>query len=215
MIVITVHRLLPFTTRVISPNDPIGQFPKGNDTRTRKETHQDLVFCSKRRAKEAQECHIMDCHAGNPCELRFDLTDHNGDPIIRRNEEPGLMGLCNKPRITALKASTIGLCDGACVASTLSEESGRDIFLSGFFGFIGRRAVNMKTRNGNRDLEAKGPRLKAKSRSLKLASHTRPKKVGKVRWTMENGSGRMKKVAMMGRIESNLGMSFDIRTGIK
>ncbi|GJS21401.1 hypothetical protein Tco_0450033 [Tanacetum coccineum] len=72
----------------------------------------------------------------------------------------------------------------------------------------------MKTRNGNRDLEAKGPRLKAKSRSLKLASHTRPKKVGKVRWTMDNGSGRMKKVAMMGRIESNLGMSFDIRTGI-
>ncbi|GKE76655.1 hypothetical protein Tco_1542775, partial [Tanacetum coccineum] len=46
--------------------------------------------------KEAQGCHITDCHAGNPCELRFDLMDHNGDPIIGRNEELGLMGSCNK-----------------------------------------------------------------------------------------------------------------------
>ncbi|GKG08507.1 hypothetical protein Tco_0334339, partial [Tanacetum coccineum] len=80
--------------------------------------------------------------------------------------------------------------------------------------FIGRRAVNMNTKNGNRSLEAKGPWLKAKSRSLKLASHTR-QKVGKVRWTVESGSRRMKKVAMMGRIESNLGMSLDTRIGIK
>ena len=73
----------------------------------------------------------------------------------------------------------------------------------------------MKTRNGKRGLEAKGPRLKAKSRSLKLASHTRHKKMAKVRWTVESGSGMMKNVAMTGRIESNLGMSLDIRTGIK
>ncbi|GKB80132.1 hypothetical protein Tco_0947027, partial [Tanacetum coccineum] len=56
-----------------------------------------IDFYTKRSTKEAQECHITDCHAGNPCELRFDLTDHNGDPIIGRNEEPGLMGSCNKP----------------------------------------------------------------------------------------------------------------------
>ncbi|PWA49160.1 hypothetical protein CTI12_AA484070 [Artemisia annua] len=73
----------------------------------------------------------------------------------------------------------------------------------------------MKTRNGNRGFEANGPWLKAKSRSLKLASHTRQKKIGKVRWTVESGSGRMQKVTVMGRIESNLGMSLDIRSGIK
>ncbi|GKC26554.1 hypothetical protein Tco_1033848, partial [Tanacetum coccineum] len=74
-----------------SSKAPIGQFPKGNDTRTRKETHQDLVFCTKRRTKEAQECHITD---GNPCELRFDLTDHNGDPIIERNGGTRFKGAC-------------------------------------------------------------------------------------------------------------------------
>ncbi|GKC69307.1 putative reverse transcriptase domain-containing protein [Tanacetum coccineum] len=77
-----------------SSKAPIGQFPKGNDTRTRKETHQDLVFCTKRRTKEAQECHITDCHAGNLCELRLDLTDHNGDPDIGRNGGAGFKGTC-------------------------------------------------------------------------------------------------------------------------
>ncbi|GKD29548.1 putative ribonuclease H-like domain-containing protein [Tanacetum coccineum] len=77
-----------------SSKAPIGQFPKGNDTRTRKETHQDLVFCTKRRTKEAHECHITDCHAGNPCELRFDLTDHIGDSIIERNGGTGFKGAC-------------------------------------------------------------------------------------------------------------------------
>ncbi|GKC02447.1 hypothetical protein Tco_0994057 [Tanacetum coccineum] len=55
-----------------------------------------IDFYTKRSIKEAQECHITDYHAGNSCELRFDLTDHKGDPIIGRNEEPGLMGSCNK-----------------------------------------------------------------------------------------------------------------------
>ncbi|GJV35000.1 hypothetical protein Tco_1407477 [Tanacetum coccineum] len=77
-----------------SSKAPIGQFPKGNDTRTRKETHQGVGFCTKTLTKEAQECHITDCHAGNPCELRFDLTDHNGDPIIGRNGGTGFKGAC-------------------------------------------------------------------------------------------------------------------------
>ncbi|GJS71830.1 hypothetical protein Tco_0704671 [Tanacetum coccineum] len=58
--------------------------------------HKEPGECYQKSTKEAQECHITDCHAGNPCELRFDLTDHNRDPIIGRNEEPGLMGSCNK-----------------------------------------------------------------------------------------------------------------------
>ncbi|GKB24010.1 hypothetical protein Tco_0863411 [Tanacetum coccineum] len=36
-----------------SSKAPIGQFPKKNDTRTRKETHQGIDFCTKRRTKEA------------------------------------------------------------------------------------------------------------------------------------------------------------------
>lgn len=40
-------------------------------------------------------------------------------------------------------------------------------------GLIGSRAIEMKMKKGNGGLEAKGPRLKAKSRSLKLASQTR------------------------------------------
>ncbi|GJX79470.1 hypothetical protein Tco_0327619, partial [Tanacetum coccineum] len=75
-----------------SSKAPIGQFPKGNDTRTRKETHKGVGFCTKTLTKEAQECHITDCHAGNPCDLRFDLTDHNGDPIIGRNGGTGFKG---------------------------------------------------------------------------------------------------------------------------
>ncbi|GJU39858.1 hypothetical protein Tco_1192815 [Tanacetum coccineum] len=43
---------------------------------------------------KAQECHITDCYAGNPYELRFDLTDHNGDPIIERNGGTGFKGAC-------------------------------------------------------------------------------------------------------------------------
>nr|GEZ72113.1 hypothetical protein [Tanacetum cinerariifolium] len=38
--------------------------------------------------------------------------------------------------------------------------------------------------------------------------------MGNVRWTLESGSERMKKVAMTGRRETNLGMSLDIRTGM-
>lgn len=73
----------------------------------------------------------------------------------------------------------------------------------------------MKTRNGKCGLEAKGPRLKAKSKSLKFASHVRQKRVGKVRWTKERGSGSMKKAMMTGRRESNLGMPCEVRIGIK
>ncbi|GKB76681.1 reverse transcriptase domain-containing protein [Tanacetum coccineum] len=54
----------------------IGQYPKGNDTRTRNETHQDLVFYTKRCTKEAQEGHITDCHVGNPCAPQSNPTVH-------------------------------------------------------------------------------------------------------------------------------------------
>ncbi|GKC47797.1 hypothetical protein Tco_1065519, partial [Tanacetum coccineum] len=67
---------------------------KRNDTEAREKTHQGVDFCTNPVTKEAQECHITDCHAGNPCELRFDLTDHNGDPIIGRNGGTGFKGAC-------------------------------------------------------------------------------------------------------------------------
>ncbi|GKB78120.1 hypothetical protein Tco_0945015 [Tanacetum coccineum] len=97
------------------------------------------------------------------------------------------------------------------------SEPGCNILFTDFLQFIGRRATDKKTRNGNRGLEAKGPRLNAKSRSLKLASHMPKNKLGNVRWTLESGSGRMKKVAMTGRRETNLGMlirSWNINYGI-
>ncbi|GKC87057.1 hypothetical protein Tco_1147706 [Tanacetum coccineum] len=50
-----------------SSKAPIGQFPKENDTRTMKETHQDLVFCTKSCLKEAQRPLTHGCHVGNPC----------------------------------------------------------------------------------------------------------------------------------------------------
>lgn len=53
--------------------------------------------------------------------------------------------------------------------------------------------MEMKMRNGKSGVEAKGPRLLAKSKSLKLASHARYKKVGIARWAVETGSGRVRK----------------------
>ncbi|GJU34808.1 hypothetical protein Tco_1183162 [Tanacetum coccineum] len=60
-----------------SPNALIGSNLKGNDTEAMKETHQGLDLCTKRRTKEAQEGHITDCHAGNPCAHQSDPTAHN------------------------------------------------------------------------------------------------------------------------------------------
>ncbi|GJT21407.1 hypothetical protein Tco_0891344 [Tanacetum coccineum] len=71
-----------------SPNAPIGGNPKGNDTRTMKETHQGLDFCTKRRTKEAQECHIMDCHAGSPCAHQNDPRAKNKYPMISIHQGP-------------------------------------------------------------------------------------------------------------------------------
>ncbi|GJS00226.1 hypothetical protein Tco_0316734 [Tanacetum coccineum] len=39
-------------------------------------------ICSKLSAKEAQVVTIMDCQAGNPCELRYDPTAHRWHPMI-------------------------------------------------------------------------------------------------------------------------------------
>ncbi|GJT35682.1 reverse transcriptase domain-containing protein [Tanacetum coccineum] len=55
------------TKSYTSPNAPIGGNPKGNDTRAMKETHQDLVFCTKSCLKEAQRPLTHGCHVGNPC----------------------------------------------------------------------------------------------------------------------------------------------------
>ncbi|GJR70212.1 MAK10-like protein [Tanacetum coccineum] len=57
-----------------SSKAPIGQFPKENDTRTMKETHQDLVFCTKSCLKEAQRPLTHGCHVGNPCAPQSNLT---------------------------------------------------------------------------------------------------------------------------------------------
>ncbi|GJT85929.1 reverse transcriptase domain-containing protein, partial [Tanacetum coccineum] len=78
-----------------SPNAPIGGNPKGNDTRTMKETHQGLDFCTKRRTKEAQEGHITDCHAGNPCAHQNDPRAKNEDPMISIHQGCGLRGASN------------------------------------------------------------------------------------------------------------------------
>ncbi|GJU31804.1 hypothetical protein Tco_1175393 [Tanacetum coccineum] len=78
-----------------SPNAPIGGNPKGNDTRTMKETHQGLDFCTKRRTKEAQEGHITDCHTSNPCAHQNDPRAKNEDPMISIHQGCGLRGASN------------------------------------------------------------------------------------------------------------------------
>ncbi|GJX50462.1 hypothetical protein Tco_0277307 [Tanacetum coccineum] len=60
-------------------------------TRGCKETHQDLVFCTERRTKEAQEGHITDCHAGNPCAHQNDLRAKIREQMIEKNEGHGFM----------------------------------------------------------------------------------------------------------------------------
>ncbi|GJU36076.1 reverse transcriptase domain-containing protein [Tanacetum coccineum] len=80
------NRTITDTGTELSVQKPKNAIKEGNTPR--------IDFCTKRSTKEAQECHIMDCHAGNPCELRFDLTDHNGDPIIERNGGTGFKGAC-------------------------------------------------------------------------------------------------------------------------
>ncbi|GKD43539.1 hypothetical protein Tco_1268184 [Tanacetum coccineum] len=47
-----------------------------------KETHHKVGICTKLSAKEAQGVTITDCQAGNPCELRYDPTDHRWHPMI-------------------------------------------------------------------------------------------------------------------------------------
>ncbi|GKB12413.1 hypothetical protein Tco_0846336, partial [Tanacetum coccineum] len=39
-------------------------------------------ICSKLCLKETQGVSITDCHAGNPCELRYDPTAHRWHPMI-------------------------------------------------------------------------------------------------------------------------------------
>lgn len=81
----------------------------------------------------------------------------------------------------ALKASIIGLCDGTGVGVGIGSRAALDNLLRDFLGLIGKREMEVKTRNGKGHVEAKGPRLMAKSKSLKLASHARYKKVGTAR----------------------------------
>ena len=83
------------------------------------------------------------------------------------------------------------------------------------FGLIGSTAIAINLIKSNGGVDAKGPRLKAKSKSLKLASQPRWKKVASVRWTEESGTGRRKKVVMTGRKVSNLPLTLEIRLEMK
>ncbi|GKA27547.1 reverse transcriptase domain-containing protein [Tanacetum coccineum] len=70
-------------TRVYtSPITLIGGDPRKNDTVDMKEAQGNKAYTLEVLTKEAQPVTIMDCHAGNPCELEIDLTAKSSSPII-------------------------------------------------------------------------------------------------------------------------------------
>jgi len=74
---------------------------------------------------------------------------------------------------------------------------------------MGREAKEMKWRMFGGDW-ARGPWLKEKRRSLKVASQTRKKVVGPPRWKEERLKGRMRKRSRIGRRERSLKKPFGI-----
>ncbi|GJT13365.1 3-methyl-2-oxobutanoate hydroxymethyltransferase 1, mitochondrial-like protein [Tanacetum coccineum] len=72
--------------------------------------------------------------------------------------------------------------------STMFLELAFEIFELVFIGLIGSMAIVKNSMISNGGVEAKGLRLKAKSKILKFASQPRWKKVASVRWTAEHTS---------------------------
>ncbi|GKE59690.1 hypothetical protein Tco_1498875 [Tanacetum coccineum] len=65
-----------------SPITLIGGDPRKNDTVDMKEAQGNKAYTLEVLTKEAQPVTIMDCHAGNPCELEIDLMAKSSSPII-------------------------------------------------------------------------------------------------------------------------------------
>ncbi|GKA37970.1 reverse transcriptase domain-containing protein [Tanacetum coccineum] len=64
------------------PSNLIGQALMKNHTWIMKETQGMMGFVLYTLTEVTQRCHIMDCHAGNPCEIDIDLTAKSDSPII-------------------------------------------------------------------------------------------------------------------------------------
>ncbi|GJV43524.1 hypothetical protein Tco_1428060 [Tanacetum coccineum] len=62
----------------------IGQCPTKNATWIVKKAQGMKLFTLEVHSEEAQPVTITDCHAGNPCELRYDLTAKINLPMIER-----------------------------------------------------------------------------------------------------------------------------------
>ncbi|GJS09169.1 hypothetical protein Tco_1056310 [Tanacetum coccineum] len=65
-----------------SPSTLIGGDPRKNDTVDMKEAQGNKAYTLEVLTKEAQPVTITDCHVGNPCEQRSDLTAKSSSPII-------------------------------------------------------------------------------------------------------------------------------------
>ncbi|GJR65575.1 hypothetical protein Tco_0011640 [Tanacetum coccineum] len=78
-----------------SPITLIGGDPRKNDTVDMKEAQGNKAYTLEVLTKEAQPVTIMDCHAGNPCELEIDLTAKSSSPIIEGISREGKSDLVN------------------------------------------------------------------------------------------------------------------------
>ncbi|GKE84004.1 hypothetical protein Tco_1557746 [Tanacetum coccineum] len=84
MTVVTVHHPQPLTTKgKTSPSTLIGGDPRKNDMVDMKEAQGNKAYTLVYSQKKHNPVTITDCHAGNPCELRCDLTAKISLPMIR------------------------------------------------------------------------------------------------------------------------------------
>ncbi|GJS29195.1 reverse transcriptase domain-containing protein [Tanacetum coccineum] len=71
-----------------------GECYQGNDTEAGVKTHQGVDFCTNPAMKEAQECHIMDCHAGTDIakiSRKRSKPDNHGHGNGKENTRAGRM----------------------------------------------------------------------------------------------------------------------------
>ncbi|GJV29304.1 hypothetical protein Tco_1385752 [Tanacetum coccineum] len=78
-----------------SPSTLIGGDPRKNDTVDMKEAQGNKAYTLEVLTKEAQPVTITDCHVGNPCEQRSDLTAKSSSLIIE-----GMYGQDLEERVT-------------------------------------------------------------------------------------------------------------------
>ncbi|GJZ46737.1 hypothetical protein Tco_0600569 [Tanacetum coccineum] len=79
----------------------IGQCPTKNATWIVKKAQGMKLFTLEVHSEEAQPVTITDCHADNPCELRYDLTAKINLPMIEEWIWQRLIGAYNRPRVSA------------------------------------------------------------------------------------------------------------------